>query len=114
MLVRFGPRVQHVTVYLSTADGPRRGDGKNCKIIAAILGAGHLCADVRAVDLYTAIDCAVDSLAQAIRRDVGRECLPVSLRSVAARVPPVAVFRQVPRGSEEDRELADSGLPIWF
>jgi ribosomal subunit interface protein len=113
-LVRFGLRVRHVTVYLSIADGPQHIDDKNCKITAAILGAGHLCASARAVDLYTAIDRAIDALARVISRDVGWECPPAVHRLIAAREPPIAVFHEVPRGSEEDQELANRDLLIWF
>ncbi len=95
MLAQFSPYILHLTVFLDEAGQLRPGGGIHCRMVVAVPGAGHISADLLDVRLTVAIDRALDHIAHALAREVGRPSIPTLALPVPVRRTPATVFQRL-------------------
>ncbi len=111
MLRHFAPYILHVAVYLEEAGQLRPGGGVRCRIVVAVLGAGHVRADVLDMRLTVAIDRALDHLAHTLARDFDRPSIPTVALPVPVRQTPATLFHRLRRRElTEQLPQRDEGL----
>jgi ribosome-associated translation inhibitor RaiA len=86
-LGRFGARISAVTVWLSDADGPRRGADKVCRVQVALASGQTVRIEDVDADLYAAIARAADRAGRATARVLARrrDQGVITLRDLASR-----------------------------
>ena len=108
-LSRFGARILHVTVQLADVNGPRGGIDKQCRIVVALVGAGHVHVEVLDSEWLSAIDRAADRIQRSVAREFERQ-YDVALPQVRpARIPAATFFRRQSR-AEVDNRFAQGGF----
>jgi ribosomal subunit interface protein len=100
-LNRFGGRILNVTVQLAEVNNSRGGIDKQCRMTVAILGSGHIRAEVLDSDFASAIDRAADHLQRTVTRELERQQGFSFLRPIPVRLPAAAVFQRQSRLRDE-------------
>lgn len=93
-LSRFGSRILHVAVRLEDINGSRGGVDKQCRIVVALAGAGHVEVEVLDSECTNAVDRAADRIQGVVARELDRHHGGVGPYVRSARIPASMLFRR--------------------
>ncbi len=108
-LSRFGARILHVTVQLEDVNGPRGGVDKQCRIVVALAGAGHLRVEVLDSEYMSAVDRAADRIQRVVAREFEQQRDFAFPHCHPARIPAATFFRRHSR-IEVEKKLTEGGF----
>lgn len=93
-LSRFGARILHVAVRLEDINGPRGGVDKQCQIVVALSGAGHVQVEVLDSECMNAVDRATDRIQGVVDREIERQHGGAGSPVRSARISAAMLFRR--------------------
>ena len=102
-LSRFGARILHVTVRLEDVNGPLGGIDKQCRMVVALSGAGHVQAEVLDSECVSAVDRAADRIQRVVAREIERQHDFTVPHLRPTRIPAATFFHRHSRAELENK-----------